>query len=251
MRNFFEICQEASHNNSAKIQEWLTANLSNINQAWDGKLPQSAMVRASGAAGGSGALYTIVEFALGGMYLTPGWNLICFFASVIFVGISGATWALNRSYEEKHRGWTLLQFAAEAGATKVAELLINNKANERGNLVNGYDKDFIDIAKENGHTEFAITFLIKRYEAKIAALPAALEKGKVDLLKREITGLEGVIEKHERFKDKAEGDILALVKKYQKLRDEYKKQFGISPPETPREKSPETPRIGGMGMYSY
>jgi seryl-tRNA synthetase len=135
--------------------------------------------------------------------------------------------SVQNYYENKHEGWTLLQFAAENGAIDVAKFLIGKNASRQGK--NG--RDYIDIATQNSHAKFVnemrkmeletLRATINSQSQKISQSKNPDDTKETALLKKEIFDLNEVIQKFEVFKEKAEEDILKLVEKYNYLVKKY------------------------------
>jgi ankyrin repeat protein len=179
-----------------------------------------------------------VGFVGAGFLMTPAApaTVLVGFFSFCVMAVGSVLCGVDNCYDENHRGWTLLQFAAETGAIDVADFLLKNNAKRTG--TNGMD--YIEIATRNGQTKFVHFFLSKKINTLVRKVNDPLDPlnsfgcDEINKLKNEISDLNKVIRNFEDFKTKAEGDIIKLIEKYQRLSKEYKNKTGETPPITPR-----------------
>lgn len=123
----FEPFLRAAKNDTVFIKNWLPHNPGKINEPWDGYyLPEELPNRASQKQIWG---YTSLGIALSFALIAPVGAL----AYVALISTSAFTLNEGRkeiqlhnmaSFAKTHQGWTLLEFAAEAGASHVAAILI-------------------------------------------------------------------------------------------------------------------------------
>lgn len=213
---------------SNDIKTWLANNKGDIDKAWDEDASWSGYVWwiglvVAGLLAGGACFAAILAFA------GPKARPLLFAGLGTIVAVLGfSSWA-DDDYSKKHKGWTLLQLAAEAGAVDVARCLLQNGANPKGK--NG--EDFFEIAIRNKQARFVFEMQKDEVARKVESISKChIPKGcthekELENLKEQLKAANvkiqtanTIIQNFELYKEKAEIDLLKLaemIKKYEEL----------------------------------